>query len=236
VLSPLLKGEAGCSLGVRSPSPLRTALRAYDGECGAVDKITKGDNATRRPPRTAHRADPFAQGRVYRTPGIRPLRETQHMTTANPHTGEIVAAGPQYDDAALRAIESFDDAMALAIQTVGDIETADNALGNGFALLDNKTALIGAPSMFLSWTFNAGDFGEFVSVHVVARNESGGARKVIVNDGSTGIFQQLREYTDRTGRQGGLFVRKGLRQSVYEYVDDKGNKRPATTFYLDTSA
>ncbi len=158
------------------------------------------------------------------------------MTTANPNTGEIVSAGPQYDDEALRAIESFDDAMALAIQTVGDIETADSALGNGFALLDNKATLVGAPSMFLSWTFNNGDFGEFVSAHVVARNESGGGRKVIINDGSTGIYQQLRDYTDRTGRQGGLFVRKGLRQSVYDYTDDKGNKRPATTFYLDTSA
>jgi hypothetical protein len=151
-------------------------------------------------------------------------------------SSEITSRGPEFGEEALRNVETFDDAIALAMQEVGDIASADNALGDGFALLDNKDTLIGKPLLFLSWSFNNGDFGPFVSAHVVARVDSGGANKVIINDGSTGIYAQLEAYTKRTGKQGGLLSRKGLRRSDYMYTDEKGQERPASTHYIDTSA
>ena len=60
-------------------------------------------------------------------------------------------------------------------------------------------------------------------------------RKLIMNDGSTGIYQQLRSVTDnriannRANPQGGLAVEKGLRVSVYDNPVGQGKSR---TYYL----
>lgn len=148
----------------------------------------------------------------------------------------VAMRGPQFDDDTLLSIKSFDDALSLASQELGEIADVGETLGNGFAVLENKDALIDVPCLFLSWNFNNGDFGEFVSAMVVARSESGGSRKVILNDGSTGIFQQLEAYTKRTGKMGGLIARHGLTRSDYDYTDDKGQVRPASTYYINTAA
>lgn len=135
----------------------------------------------------------------------------------------------------LRNIATFDDAMALFN---GDVHTADSELGDGFELLKEKDRLIGDPCLFISWSFSEGDHGEFVSARVIAK--SGG--KYVVNDGSTGLCSQLREYTDsHGGRNGGLLSRRGLRKSEYTYdeTDPKTGEiktKPAVTYYIDTSA
>ncbi len=147
-----------------------------------------------------------------------------------------VARQNVYTTEALRSIASFDDALSIAAQAFGgEIVTADRELGDGFAILDNKASLIETPLLFMEWEFYPGEYGEFVAARVVAKVGNDVAR-YIVNDGSTGIYQQLRDYTDDTGRKGGLLSRKGLRRSDYEYEDGKGNKRPATTYYIDTAA
>jgi hypothetical protein len=114
----------------------------------------------------------------------------------------------------------------------GDIVSAAE-YGTGFEVLDKdaKGQLVGVPFIVLDWTLNEGDFGEFVSLRLVTQDN----RKLIVNDGSTGIAKQIREIAE-VGEQRALYVKKGLRRSDYEYTAKDGSKKPATTFYLDTSA
>lgn len=152
------------------------------------------------------------------------------------HETAVALRGPQYDSAALRAIESFDDAVALTQVEMGEIVAADQVIGDGFAIVQDKDTLIGRPLLFMSWTFHSGDYGTFVSAQCAARGESGGVTKCIVNDGSTGIYQQLADYTNQTGKMGGLLARHGLRRSDYTYTDIDGKEKPASTFYIDTSA
>jgi hypothetical protein len=140
---------------------------------------------------------------------------------------------PEFDADALAGITSFDDALALATETLGadNIVRADEEIGDGFILLEKKDSLIGVPLMFLGWDFHMGDFGEFVSAKVVTKD----GRKIILNDGSSGLYKQLAEYSAKKKRMGGLLVPNGLRKSDYEYEDEKGEKRPATTYYIDTT-
>lgn len=149
---------------------------------------------------------------------------------------EVSLRGPEFDSAALAAIDSFDAALALVQDTLGAVDVASDELGDGFAILDDKAKLVGVPSLFISWNFNIGDYGEFVSAMVVARNESGAPLKVILNDGSTGIYKQLSDYTAKTSKMGGLFARQGLRRSDYTYTDKDGKTAPATTYYIDQTA
>lgn len=157
-------------------------------------------------------------------------------------TPEDSAVQRRINPAQYREISSFEDALRLAQEQYGEVEAASSAIGDGFALLttDQKVQLIGVPCVFLSWSFAAsevGERGEFVTVRVVTED----GRKVVVNDGSTGIYQQLKDYTTETnGRDGGLIVRRGLRKSDYTYTvtegKDKGKEKAATTYYIDTAA
>lgn len=136
-----------------------------------------------------------------------------------------------FDTDTLRGVTSFADAMELF---AGDVLTADSELGDGFAMIKNKDSLVGVPCLFMSWSFNTGEYAdEFVAARIVTED----GRKVVIIDGGTGIRQQLREFTDsHGGRQGGLLSRRGLRKSEYTYTDENGKEKDAETFYIDTSA
>lgn len=152
----------------------------------------------------------------------------------NKATGEIVESKRPFSDDELRNLDSLDSIRSLLGDKVG---TATD-LGSGFAVLDTdqKRRLVGVPLLFVFWTFNDGEQGEFVSAHVVQLDASGKiVGKFIVNDGSTGILAQLTEYTERTGSNRGLFVPRGLRASDYTFTGDDGKEHPATTFYIDTT-
>lgn len=151
-----------------------------------------------------------------------------------PGTGVAIPA-TRFDDDALLAIQSFDDAAALLASEDIPVVAADQVIGNGFAVVNDKGFLCGVPMMLLSWHFNNGDNGQFVSIHAVANLPGNTLGKYIVNDGSTGIYAQLLKYTEKTGKTAGLVVKRGLRRSDYTY-DDNGQTKNATTFYLDTSA
>lgn len=106
-------------------------------------------------------------------------------------------------------------------------------LGTGWAVLNNKDKqrLVGVPMLILDWSFNDGDNGQFVSLKVLTNTE-----RLIVNDGSTGIAAQLGELSEQ-GVTKAIYCKHGLKASNYEYQDPKtGEKKPATTFYIDTSA
>lgn len=137
-------------------------------------------------------------------------------------------------DDQLSGISSFQDALSLLNETYGAeaVVVASQALGDGFALLENKDKLIDEMFVMISWDFHIGDHGEFVSVRLVTE----GGKKYIVNDGSTGMCKQLSEYTAKTGRNRGMVVEKGLRRSDYTYTDENGKEKDASTYYLDVAA
>lgn len=99
-------------------------------------------------------------------------------------------------------------------------------------VLTDKDVLVGTPFLLVEWEENPGDFGDtFVTLKVITMD----GRRFIVNDGSSGISQQLKLTTEKTGRTVGMSCRKGLRKSEYVYTNDHGAEIPATTYYIDTS-
>lgn len=156
----------------------------------------------------------------------------------------------------LASITSFEDAMKLAVREHGGVVNAHEVeeLGDGFRIASesDKEKLVGVPLFFLDWNFREGDFGEYVSIRAIQQREDKSVGKWVINDGSTGLREQLKEFETLTGRAGGLNLRNGLRVSNYrvdaesrepitrnqvrEY-DAKGRKHiPAATYYLDASA
>lgn len=163
------------------------------------------------------------------------------MSEPNDEGTEQGAVQRRINPGQLRELGSFADALRLAEEQYGTVEAASAAIGDGFALLttEQKQQLVGVPCIFLSWSFSPseqGERGEFVTVRVVTED----GRKLVLNDGSSGVYSQLREYTDESGRDGGLIVKRGLRKSDYTYTEtegkDKGKQKPATTYYIDTAA
>lgn len=184
------------------------------------------------------------------------VKSNEDITATTTPTEEqsIVVTRPDYADDTLRAINSFEDAITAGGYAFGNVVDAADELGNGFTLLstpDAKMELVGKPMMILEWAFHLSEEfgGEFVSLMVVVQEKNGSVSKYIVNDGSTGIYSMLADYTRRTQRQGGMMVRRGFRESTYPFCDDcrtavrsthaedePGHKiGRARTFYLDAS-
>ncbi len=136
-----------------------------------------------------------------------------------------------YDTTELRSISSFDDAIALATDKFGSVDDAAEFMGTGFEVLDTKRkdALCGIPFVILSMDFNDGEQGPFVSCVVVTKDN----RRLILNDGSTGVYAQLDEWFVRTGKGGGLLVNGGLRKSEYKKDLPDGSTTNAVTYYLN---
>lgn len=139
-----------------------------------------------------------------------------------------------FNDADLSSIKSMDDALK-ALGSVTEIEDY-NDYGSGFDVIEDKDLLKGVPFVIIEWRFShSKQFDqEFVSALVMDEND----RKSVVNDGSTGIYAQLRAVTDKRIKdnrpypQAGLICRSGLRRSDYEVEDDKGKTIAATTYYI----
>lgn len=130
----------------------------------------------------------------------------------------------------LRGIQNWDDlgnlfrAHDVIPQNVGEV------LGDGFSLLataDKKT-LEGEEFIILDWQFTEGDRGEYVTVRLVTKS----GRKLILNDGSTGIRDQMKKYAEVSSQP--LYVARGLRRSDYT-INVDGKSERATTYYLDTA-
>ncbi len=202
------------------------------------------------------------------TPNDGPAEVMSEREIANALGGEIVPAGDRslYPADSIGALDSFAAALELAGQTHGLAEAdKEPTLGDGFrvATEEDKRKLVNTVLLFMEWTFRESDYGsdqEWLSIRAIQRGENGEAIKWIINDGSTGIAKDMQQYTEKTGRTGGLLVKHGLQESKY-YID--GNKKSesygralskkalreamvdperakylleAATFYLDTSA
>ena len=151
-------------------------------------------------------------------------------------TGEVVPAenaSPRLlSPETIRDIKSYQAAIdALVVAGVMPEEASD------FKVVDDKGTLCGIPMVFLQWRFNEGDMGTFVSIEAVTED----GRKVVINDGSTGILPQMQKFTEKklehpgmtdAASRAGLVANNGLRRSDFTYTDEKGKKTPATTFYV----
>lgn len=150
----------------------------------------------------------------------------------------------EWDEGALRDIGSYADAVALYRAMYGDdvVEAADE-LGDGFDRYseDDKRKLVGVPLFVMEWRFSIsetvqrGDQSvEYVTCRVVGER-GGKAIKAVFSDGGSGIYRQLRAFTDRTDRVRGMMVPNGLRVSDYTFTAPDGSKTPASTYYFDLS-
>lgn len=104
-------------------------------------------------------------------------------------------------------------------------------------ILEDKRLLVGRPFVLVHWNFyksdkiiRNGEPSEFVSMWILTPTDE----RYIVNDGSTGIYEQLRALSDEKGIDSGVLCRHGLRVSEYDYTDDSGVTTQAATYYIDT--
>jgi hypothetical protein len=146
---------------------------------------------------------------------------------------------PEYSLDQIQGIESFEDAIAAATAVHGAEVNASDALGDGFALIkaEGKRNLVGRDTVLLEWKFRTDEEGtgnEFVVVRAVYKDNRNNVHRVIFTDGSTGICDQLRNFSRNTGRYGNLRVINGLVASDYTVTGDDGQKKGATTFYIST--
>jgi hypothetical protein len=141
---------------------------------------------------------------------------------------EVVKHSPLWTEDDLASINSFDDlATAMAENNVTGVDVSD--FGTGYAVLEDKGRLVGVEFAILDWRFSVGDFGDMVTCYVLTKS----GEKWIVNDGSTGIREQMAAIQTRMGgRKAPIRCPKGLTVSEYTYEDAKGEKRPAKTYYL----
>lgn len=140
-----------------------------------------------------------------------------------------------FSDQELRELNGFDDFTKL-IASRSDVEVIDAAkvIGDGFTLTDNKRQLIDVPFLIVDYRFSKSDKFkdengeplEFATVRLITKND----QKLIVNDGSTGIRDQLKQINN--GQSSVVWVGRGLRVSEYTYTDEKGRQSEAETFYL----
>ena len=138
---------------------------------------------------------------------------------------------------AMMEVTSFEDALAI-LNASGVVAESISDFGAGFTVVD-KARLLNVPFVILEWRFNSSELNDagFVSLSVVTKNGD----KWIINDGSTGILQQLirvtrvRRQRKHATPQNGLAVPAGLSVSNYKFTDAEGKERPASTFYLNES-
>ena len=151
----------------------------------------------------------------------------------------------RYTVADLASIEDFNSLKDLFVATDTGFEDAGQ-YGTGFRILPTgkKESLIGKSMMLLEWHYSTGDSGEFVSAVAVIKGtvilEGDEVCKVIINDGSTGIRDQLKMIDEQRRERGvegnALYVKRGLRVSRYDHVDEAtGQVTKAETYYLDMS-
>lgn len=157
---------------------------------------------------------------------------------------EIVRRNPSIEQ--LKAITSFDDVKALALELNADVVSSVE-LGDGFTLLDtkDKRLLVGKPLMILTWNFSLGDIGEFVTARALVQEPNGSYGKYIINDGSSGIYEQLKRISEANPNAGVVTAVRGLRVSEYkvpvEVTDQETGEtttvmKESTTYYIDTAA
>lgn len=111
--------------------------------------------------------------------------------------------------------------------------------GSAYSVLD-KDKLIGVPFMIADVRFWHSDKydREAVSVMLLTKTTIEDKDHFVINDGSTGIYEQVKQMVQSSGRKAGIMCPNGLRVSEYDTVvhDEFGNEPDKTiksrTFYV----
>jgi hypothetical protein len=146
--------------------------------------------------------------------------ETQPGTDVSEYTSRPPAA--------IRPEIAVPATFAEAMDAFGDAGVIE--LEQEWKLVD-KEQLVGIPFLIHSFRFShgVGENGEKVSVQIITPDD----KRLVFNDGSTGVYDQLLEIFEGKGRSGGVLCERGLRVSDY-YYDPKGrgdiSKEPKTGY------
>jgi hypothetical protein len=173
------------------------------------------------------------------------LAKTETKTTTRPEGLSKITTLDRIREKKVDARELGFDELLATLEAEGELVDVSD-LGDGFKLVQGiagKKKLVGMPFIILDHVKQTSTKipGSFYSTMKI-RTASGDL--LIVNDGSTGIHNQLEGYREQ-GIHKGIVCRRGLQVSEdYEVKDQDGNpilnpqtNKPilGTTFYLDTS-
>jgi hypothetical protein len=161
------------------------------------------------------------------------------MATTKANSTDVVIPN-RYSDEELTNITNIGDVNKLFAQYGVSADTIAN-YGTGFTVV-KKDTLINKKLVILEWHFYPSDKGpgDMVTVHAFT-NEGD---KVIFNDGSSGVREQLRRVMNTRMKNGvdeatacrALYVNGGLKSRTYDWTDpDTGEISKATTFDLSES-
>lgn len=125
-------------------------------------------------------------------------------------------------------IGNLADARAALEKVHGAILDSSSVFGDGAEFIKDKERMVGVPFLVLDWRFNVDPDTEREYVNVLVMNAEGA--KARFNDGSTGVYAQLKKVTEEYGVIG-IQVKQGLRKSEYT-VEIDGKKEKAVTYYL----
>lgn len=121
-----------------------------------------------------------------------------------------------------KTVTNLQDARA----AIGNVVNVADVLGDGSTFFDDKNVFVGKPFLILDWRFIVDEKSgrEYVNVLIMGANGD----KARFNDGSTGVYAQIKEIDAQFGKVG-VECRNGLRRS--DYV--KEGVGEATTYYLN---
>lgn len=162
-------------------------------------------------------------------------------------SGEVEAVAPEsYGIESLNELFHIEDNFAP--ETVDDLEEyfAEHGgiiefRGSNWTVV-KKEELLSKPFTIADIRFYEGTFGDACAILLMTADNE----RLVINDGSTGVFQQCKFAVAKAGRRGGMYCPNGLRKSEYEYVerDFDGNPvidpktgepkapTPARTYYI----
>lgn len=108
---------------------------------------------------------------------------------------------------------------------LGNVINASDILGDGAEFIEDKNVLVKVPFLILDWKFITDEKSgrEYVNVLIMGVDGTKGR----FNDGSTGVYAQLKQVSEQVGKVG-IECKHGLRRSDYT----KEGVGEATTYYL----
>lgn len=140
-------------------------------------------------------------------------------------TGEVATQGIAWGQ-----VDNLADARRLLESHYGAVLSTANLFGDGAEFIKDKNLLVGTPMMILDFRFVMDPETEREYVSVLVMNGNG--EKARFNDGSTGVYAQLKKVHEEYGVIG-ITCKNGLRKSDYA-IDINGKKEKAVTYYLSS--
>jgi hypothetical protein len=152
------------------------------------------------------------------------------ILTKNEAKGTLVTLETLRDDPkAIKNLPFEEIAATLAAQ--GDLIDAEEQYGDGAVLFrkDDKRKLVGIPMILFDWGFSegVGASGEKVTLRLKLTDGT----VAIINDGSAGIYRQIKALAEGGLDGRALMLKHGLRASDYTTTIN-GKETEATTYYL----